>query len=101
MKTIEVNIGSLIAEGVDIRNVHQLQVEIEQALTRLINDHGNSAAVKTNNVENSSAGPLNYTNKLNTPAIAERIAQSVYPQLGNTITGNSGFNNKTGKNNQL
>lgn len=88
MKIIELNIESLIAEGVEIQNVHQLPREIEKALAQIIMDKGTATPINSTNVENLNAGSLDYTTRLNSSAIALKIAHSISPHLGmNPITG--------------
>ena len=86
-KNIEINIASLKAEGVDIRNIHLLQTGIEQELTRMINQNGYPNEGNSIRTKTLSGSTLRFSNALNATNVAHSIASSIYSGMRNSPDG--------------
>jgi hypothetical protein len=86
-KNIDINIDSLSIEGVDIRNSHLLQVEIEQELTQMINQNGypnGDYSIETNTLSGTT---LIFSSAINAANVAQSIASSIYSGMRNSGDG--------------
>jgi hypothetical protein len=78
---IELNIGELVIRGVSPRDRHRIVQEIEQELTRLINEGGMPPAFGTP-ADKEGPGASTKSQRSKNQSVAKQIARDIYQGLG-------------------